>query len=468
MSKPESINNNSNNRDHLKINNNTLTKEEQDDFLRLLLPECQPQEGSPANTFTKNELDTLQKAVGNASIKVGVPSSSSSHSHRKSKSLPSNKVDILRDVEQAFYPPPGAGGQAVVALLSKTTTSSSSSSPQSGEDDDDDHGVACACPQDGSDDVGEVPSTSSSMACPQDGSDGTDNNNNNSDLPASTALDWHGAPRLHKESESLSSNNNNNMSPARYFRECVVRNNLHTKPTNGVCPGYLQCNLVVLPQGQIAFDFLLFCQRNPKSCPLIEVCDVGSPYPYSIAPGADLRTDVPKYAIYRNGKLDKEVTDVIDYWPKESVAFLIGCSFSYDGELMDAGIPLKSVQQNKNVPMYKTNLKCRSAGSLKGNMVVSMKPIPSLQISKHVEITSKYTHAHGGPVAVGSAEAIGIKDINKPEWGEAIDIDNTEVPVFHACGVTPQSILMDSKVPFAITHSAGHMFVTDLPSRMGV
>jgi uncharacterized protein YcsI (UPF0317 family) len=159
---------------------------------------------------------------------------------------------------------------------------------------------------------------------------------------------------------------------------------------------------------------------------------------------------------------------VTDYWPEESVAFLIGCSFSYDGPLLDAGIPLKSAEQGKNVPMYKTKLKCRSAGSLSGNMVVSMKPIPALQIAKHIEITNKYTHAHGGPVSVGSAASIGIADIQNPEWGDAIDIAPDEVPVFHACGVTPQSILMDSKVPFAITHSAGHMFVTDLPSAMGV
>ena len=171
---------------------------------------------------------------------------------------------------------------------------------------------------------------------------------------------------------------------------------------------------------------------------------------------------------------------------------------------MNAGIPLKSAEQGKNVPMYKTSLKCRSAGKLSGNMVVSMKPIPALQVSKHVssnsiillvcvacsmscklesfylspffptnflfqiEITSKYTHAHGGPVAVGSASSIGIDDIFNPDWGESIDIEPNEVPVFHACGVTPQSVLVDSKVPFAITHSAGHMFVTDLPSDMGI
>ena len=163
-----------------------------------------------------------------------------------------------------------------------------------------------------------------------------------------------------------------------------------------------------------------------------------------------------------------EVTDVTDHWPKDSVAFLIGCSFSYDGALMNAGIPLKSAQQGKNVPMYKTNLKCRSAGSLSGNMVVSMKPIPAQLISKHIEITSKYTHAHGGPVAVGSASSIGITDIYNPHYGESIDVGYDEVPVFHACGVTPQSVLVDSQVEFAITHSAGHMFVTDLPSDMGI
>jgi uncharacterized protein YcsI (UPF0317 family) len=183
---------------------------------------------------------------------------------------------------------------------------------------------------------------------------------------------------------------------------------------------------------------------------------------------ANVSFSLLRYSIYRDGKLDKEVDDVTDYWPEQSVAFLIGCSFSYDGALLDAGIPLKSAEQGKNVPMYKTSLKCRPAGSLKGNMVVSMKPIPALQVSKHIEITSKYTHAHGGPVSVGSASAIGVVDMNNPEWGDPIDVGPTDIPVFHACGVTPQSILMDSKVPFAITHSAGHMFVTDLPSDMGV
>ena len=247
------------------------------------------------------------------------------------------------------------------------------------------------------------------------------------------------------------------------FRE-LVRSGEFVHPTNAVCPGYLQCNLVVLPQGKESFDFLLFCQRNKKACPLIEVCDVGSPHPYGVAKDADLRTDVPKYAIYRNGELVEEVTDATPYWPENSVAFLIGCSFSYDGALMAAGIPLRSAEQGKNVPMYRTNLECRSAGCLQGNMVVSMKPISALDVAKEVEITAKYPHAHGGPVCVGCPESIGIQDLDNPDWGDAIDMQHGEIPVFHACGVTPQSVLMNSKVSFAITHSAGYMFVTDLPS----
>mmetsp|Transcript_34321 Transcript_34321/g.63147 ORF Transcript_34321/g.63147 Transcript_34321/m.63147 type:complete len:328 (+) Transcript_34321:118-1101(+) len=246
------------------------------------------------------------------------------------------------------------------------------------------------------------------------------------------------------------------------FRQ-AVRSGRYTGPTNGCCPGFMQCNLVVLEESQ-AFDFLLFCQRNKKACPLIEVCDVGSPSAEAVAAGSDLRTDIPKYCIYRNGKLDAEVEDVTPYWPEKSVAFLIGCSFSYDGALLDNGIHLRSVEQNKNVPMYKTNIPCRSAGSLHGNIVVSMKPIKATDIAKEVEITSKFPHAHGGPLCIGCPDAIGINDMNNPEWGDSVDILPDEIPVFHACGITPQAVLMASGVSFAITHSPGHMFVTDLPS----
>jgi uncharacterized protein YcsI (UPF0317 family) len=175
-----------------------------------------------------------------------------------------------------------------------------------------------------------------------------------------------------------------------------------------------------------------------------------------------------RYAIFRNGVLEEEVIDCTDCWPDPAVAFLIGCSFSYDAALQRAGIPLKSANAGKNVPMYRTNICCEPAGSLFGHLVVSMKPIPCTKVSKHVEITSKYTHAHGGPVCVGCPSAIGIADMESPDWGDPISIGLDEIPIFHACGVTPQAVLMESRVPFAITHSPGHMFVTDQSSDMGI
>jgi uncharacterized protein YcsI (UPF0317 family) len=403
------------------------------DLLFSALPACQPQEGSPANTFTESELQELQAALPNLNIRPR-----SKNENNEEESL---KMDICGPWKAA-----------------PEQTSTTISSPATA-------------------------STSYSAAGPQEAPQ---------EAP-STLLDWHGAPKFTNPSVQL----------PRAFRQ-QVRAGLHTGPTNAVCPGFLQCNLVVLPQGQSAFDFLLFCQRNPKACPLIDVCDVGSPTPKAIAPDSDLRTDCPKYvssylqndyclvtivvetpsethmfslflffsmyryAIYRNGKLEKEVTDVTDIWPENSVAFLIGCSFSYDGALMDAGIPLRSAEQGKNVPMYNTSLKCRPAGSLQGNIVVSMKPVPALQVAKEVEITSKFPHAHGEPICIGRPDVIGVDNLDQPDWGDAIDLQHDEIPVFHACGVTPQAVLMASKIPFAITHSPGHMFVTDMPSNMGV
>lgn len=352
------------------------TKQLRMEMLRDALPACQPQEGSPANTFTESEKEQLLHIFPN--IVIGA---------REAQKNNPNLIDIT---DWSTQP---------------TTQNKKEYKKQETQE------------------LHDV---------------------------AQEAL-WHGAPRMDKAEAP------------RAFRR-LIREGTFQGPTNAKCPGFLQCNLVVLPQGPHAFDFLLFCQRNPKACPLIEVCDVGSPFPHGVAKDADLRTDVPMYAIYRNGKLDQEVSDVTDYWPENSVAFLIGCSFSYDGALLDAHIPLRSAEQGKNVPMYRTNLKCRTSGSLSGNTVVSMKPIKATQVAKEVEITSKYTWAHGGPVCVGNAKAIGIQDLDQPDWGDAVEIMPDEVPVFHACGVTPQSVLMDSKVPFAITHKAGYMFVTDLPS----
>ncbi|KAL7480495.1 hypothetical protein ACHAW6_006184 [Cyclotella cf. meneghiniana] len=249
------------------------------------------------------------------------------------------------------------------------------------------------------------------------------------------------------------------------FRKAVRRNEF-VSPTNGICPGRMQCNLIVLEE-EYAFDFLLFCQKNPRSCPLVEVCDVGV-VTASVAEGSDLRTDISEYCIYQNGKLLTKTHDATPYWPPKSVAFLIGCSFSYDGALLNAGIPLRSVEQKKNVPMYKTNVPCHPAGRFGGHVVVSMKPIKAVDVAKEVLITSKYSLAHGAPLCVGCPESIGIHDLNNPDWGDSVDILPDEVPVFHYCGVTPQQVLIDSGVPFFISHSPGHMFVTDLSSNYAV
>jgi len=231
----------------------------------------------------------------------------------------------------------------------------------------------------------------------------------------------------------------NDDDPASFRR--IVRSGEFCGPTNGICRGFVQCNLYVIRRAD-AYDFLLFCQRNKKACPLVEVCEVGSAFPQSVGKDVDLRTDIPKYSIYQNGNLVKEVTDVTDDWPTDSVAFLIGCSFTCEGALLDAGIHLRSIEQNKNVPMYKTNIQCRPAGALSGNMVVSMKPIKAVDVALEVQITSRFPQAHGGPVCVGCPSAIGINDIMNPDWGESVNMQPDEIPVFHACGVTPQNILM--------------------------
>ena len=171
---------------------------------------------------------------------------------------------------------------------------------------------------------------------------------------------------------------------------------------------------------------------------------------------------IKRYCIYENGKLSQQVTDATSYWPANAVAFLIGCSFSYDAVLLAANIPLRSKEQNKNVPMYKTNVPTIPAGIFKGHAVVSMKPIKAVDVAKEVLITSKYQKAHGPPICVGCPQSIGIFDINTPDWGDAVDIQEDEIPVFHYCGVTPQQVLMESGVEFFISHSPGHMFVTDL------
>lgn len=229
--------------------------------------------------------------------------------------------------------------------------------------------------------------------------------------------------------------------------------------TSGYSRGYAQANLITLPQEQ-AFDFLLFAQRNPKPCPLLGVLEAGQVSSELLADG-DIRSDIPLYRVYRNGQLDREVPDVRDVWRDDLVSFIIGCSFTFETALLDNDVPVEHIAQGKNVPMYRTNIPTNPAGVFSGPMVVSMRPIPAAQVADAVRITSRYPAVHGAPVHVGDPAAIGIQDLNNPDFGEAVDIPAGTIPVFWGCGVTPQSVVMESKPEFAICHAPGHMLITD-------
>jgi uncharacterized protein YcsI (UPF0317 family) len=231
-------------------------------------------------------------------------------------------------------------------------------------------------------------------------------------------------------------------------------------PTSGLAFGYLQANLVIVPK-DLAFDFLLFCQRNPKPCPLVDVTEPGDLAPRAVAPTADLRTDLPGYRVWRHGELVDEPTDIASYWRDDLVSFLIGCSFTFEKALLDAGIPMRHIELGRNVPMFRTNIACRPAGRFAGPMVVSMRPLLPAQTIEAARICARFPNAHGTPVHFGDPAAIGIRDLGQPDFGDAVPINPGETPVFWACGVTPQATLMQARPPFAITHKPGCMFVTD-------
>ena len=232
-------------------------------------------------------------------------------------------------------------------------------------------------------------------------------------------------------------------------------------PTSGMAPFYFQTNLAILPKSY-AFDFLLFCQRNPKPCPLIEVIEPGKYIPLQSAPDADIRFDVPQYRIYENGILSKEVDNIADIWRDDLVTFLFGCSFSFEEALIESGIRLSHFDNNRNVSMFITNIETIPAGVFYGPTVVSMRSIPRDKLVKTVQVTSRFPNVHGAPIHIGDPELIGICDITSPDFGDVNIINEGEVPVFWACGVTPQAVAMKSKPELMITHSPGHMFVTDI------
>ena len=234
----------------------------------------------------------------------------------------------------------------------------------------------------------------------------------------------------------------------------------HAAQTAGLAPGYAQANLVVVRK-DLAYDFLVFCHRNPKPCPLLDVTDLGSPIPLQTSPDADLRTDLPRYRVFELGELIDETTDISGYWDDSMAGFLLGCSFTFEQAMLDAGIPVRHLEAGSVVSMYRTNIACTPAGPFRGEMVVSMRMIPREQVVRAVQVTSRFPAVHGAPVRIGDPEAIGVRDLNHPGWGDPPVSEPGDVPVFWACGVTPQSIAMQIKPDLMITHAPGCMFVTD-------
>lgn len=246
-----------------------------------------------------------------------------------------------------------------------------------------------------------------------------------------------------------------------YQLRLQIRAGQFNRQTSGLAQGYVQCNMAILPQSWAA-EFLLFCQRNPKACPLVAVTEPGQFLVPELGLDIDLRSDLPAYRVFKQGQMVEERHDIGALWRDDLVSFLIGCSFSFEEALLAAGLEVRHISEGKNVPMYNTHLACQSSGRFSGSMVVSMRPMKPADAIRAIQICSRFPAVHGAPVHFGDPSAIGISDIRSPDYGDAVSIRPGEVPVFWACGVTPQAVIKEAKADFCISHSPGHMLVTDL------
>ncbi len=249
-------------------------------------------------------------------------------------------------------------------------------------------------------------------------------------------------------------------SPGGHAARMAIRAGRHDGPTSGLAPGYVQGNLAILPQA-MAGDFMRFCELNPKPCPLIGSSAPGDWRVPALGEDIDIRTDLPRYRVWRHGELVEEPDDLLKVWRDDLVVFVIGCSFSFEEALTADGIEMRHIALGRNVPMYRTSIATKEAGPFHGPMVVSMRPMTPANAIRAVEITARFPKVHGAPVHLGKPEMIGIQDIMKPDYGDAIDVRGDEIPVFWACGVTPQSVIATVKPEFCITHYPGSMLVTD-------
>ncbi len=286
---------------------------------------------------------------------------------------------------------------------------------------------------------------------------------------ARTKLHKGQAPLLEALVEILADGGDTTTEPARagaaQRARLAIRAGEHTGPTAHLAPGCVQANLVVLPK-DVASDFIAFAERNPKPCPVVEILEHGTEAVRS-APGSDVRADLPRYRLLVDGAHTHSATDATGWWRDDLVTVLLGCSFSFEAALMRAGLPVRHIQQGRNVPMYITNRQCEPAGDFAGPLVVSMRPMPSDMVDQARRITENYPQAHGGPVHAGDPNGIGIADLKTPDFGDGVDIDDGEVPMFWACGVTPQLAIVNAAPDLAIVHEPGHMFITDLPADPG-
>jgi uncharacterized protein YcsI (UPF0317 family) len=241
----------------------------------------------------------------------------------------------------------------------------------------------------------------------------------------------------------------------------AIRSGDYDRHTAGLAAGKLQCNLAIIPKA-VALDFVRFCQRNPKPCPVVAISDTGNPTLPTLGHDIDIRTDVPKYRVFRDGKFTEEVIDITHLWSDDMVTVALGCSFTFENAFIAHGIPVRHIEQDKTVPMYRTRIPLTTAGVFSGEMVATMRPIHKDRVDDAYAISSRFPHAHGAPIAKGDPSLIGIEDLNTPDWGDPIEVKADEIPVYWACGVTPQNVLLNAKLPLCITHSPGHMLIADV------
>jgi uncharacterized protein YcsI (UPF0317 family) len=267
---------------------------------------------------------------------------------------------------------------------------------------------------------------------------------------------------MHRGTElSAAASKEFHIDPAVSEARAAIRQGSFSSHTSGVARDHVQGNLVILPRA-LAGDFLRYCQRNPKPCPVLAVSEPGDPMLSSLGDDIDIRTDVPRYRVWQRGELIDEPTDIRALWRDDLVSFVIGCSFSFEQALLDAGLSMRHIDQNRNVAMYRTNIQTEAAGPFHGPMVVSMRPLRAAAAIRAIQVTSRFPNVHGAPLHIGDPALIGISHLSKPDYGDPVDVMPDELPVFWACGVTPQAAIAQARPDFCITHAPGAMLITDL------